>query len=512
MTKKYVTTPIYYVNDTPHIGHAYTTTAADVLARYWRLTGNEVFFLTGTDEHGSKVETAAKQRGLDSKSFCDEVSSSFRRAWENLDINFDRFIRTTEPAHIKCVEIILRKIFDAKQIYKGVYEGLYCTGCEKFLAEAELIDGKCPDHRTAPESYREENYFFKLSAFREKLIKLISDAGEPDHIEISPPARRNEILGKLNLGLEDISISRSKVSWGIPLPFDKSQTIYVWVDALLNYISGSDYAAFSEGEKTEFEKWWPADCHLMAKDILWFHAVIWSSLLLAAGLKPPKKIFAHGFFTLNGQKMSKSLGNIITPSEIVERFGVDAARYLLLTVFPFGVDGDISWEEMVKRYNSELANNLGNLLNRTLTMAEKYFNGIIPSPVEGDGIKLDVFEKLNKFGQNLENLEFHLAAASLQQAIDASNRFIQEKAPWALYAANDVRLKTVIYELIKAIAIISVHLQIFMPRTARTIWKSLGLKEKLEDVSKFCLGGKCDFAISGIQINKIEPLFPRINK
>lgn len=503
--KKYITTPIYYVNDTPHIGHAYTTVAADVLARYWRLRGAEVFFLTGTDEHGAKISAAAKSRGKTPAEFCDEVSAEFRRTWDRLGIKYDRFIRTTEEKHVECVRAVIQELYDRKQIYKSVYRGLYCDGCEKFLAEDELVDGLCPDHNKKPDVYDEENYFFKLSLYRDKLVEMLTSKGADGYIEVMPEERRNEILGKLKQGLDDISISRSKVDWGIPLPFDENQSVYVWVDALINYISAANYAPAHPSEK--FAKLWPADCHLMAKDILWFHAVIWPAILMALGIKTPRKLVAHGFFTINGQKMSKTLGNIIRPSEMIDKYGADAARYLLLSLFPFGADGDISWDALTKKYNTDLANNIGNLVNRTLTMVEKYYGGKIPEPAEKS---FDASENLSGFGMQVETLEFHSAIASIQSAVDAANKYIQEKQPWALFSKKDPELDGVIYGLVESLGVIAIHLQIFMPNAAEQIWQCIGPSKPLEGATKEFFEGKVDFLTPGSSVKKLPPLFPRI--
>ncbi|MCL2335498.1 MAG: methionine--tRNA ligase, partial [Endomicrobia bacterium] len=331
--KFYITTPIYYVNDIPHIGHSYTTIAADILARWKRLNGFDVFFLTGTDEHGAKIAAAAKEKVKLPQELCDEMSEKFMEAWKLLNISNDGFIRTTEPRHAAAVEKIVQALYDKGLIYKSKYEALYCVGCEKFIAEKDLDeDGYCPYHKAKPELQAEENYFFKLSSFQQALLERITDATHKEHIEIQPEERRNEIIGKLKLGLEDISVSRTAVEWGIPMPFDKEQTAYVWVDALINYLTGIGYPS----DEKLCAKYWPADVHLMAKDILWFHSVIWPAILMGAGFALPKKVYSHGFFTLNGSKMSKSLGNVISPQELVDKFGVDAARYLAVTLIPFG--------------------------------------------------------------------------------------------------------------------------------------------------------------------------------
>ncbi len=510
--KYYLTTPIYYVNDVPHIGHAYTTVAADVLARWRRLRGDEVFFLTGTDEHGAKICQAAEKNGRSPRAFCDGIVQSFRDAWSAMRITNDRFIRTTDPRHEKAVQVFLQKLYDNGMIYKSKYEGTYCVQCEKFLSEDDLNeDGCCPDHRTKPVHHAEENYFFKLSAYRDTLIDMLSDEKNPRHIAVLPAERRNEILGKLRTGLEDISISRAALAWGIPLPFDASQTVYVWVDALLNYISAIGY----EDNPAEFSRYWPCELHLMAKDILWFHSVIWPAMLLAAELPVPKKLFAHGFFTINGQKMSKTIGNVILPDQIVGKFGTDASRYLTLALFPFGVDGDISWAGMTERYNTDLANNLGNLVSRTLAMVDKYFGGTLPSRT--GTAPFSVTGTLAAIPPLYDSLEFSRIIETIQKAVDSANRHIEEKAPWKMAKAQDPALADVLYDLAESIGLLSFYLLPFLPETCEGIWGRIGGTGPLTDAaSRYLASGDLSsvsgFPRAGAKTAKGANLFPRIEK
>lgn len=473
MTKKFfVTTPIYYVNDVPHIGHAYTTLAADILARYYRekLGKENVFFLTGTDEHGQKVAQAAKEKGVSPEEFVDSVAPRFEDAWQLLNINYDYFIRTTNPKHEKIVSSLLQKIYDNGYIYKGTYKGLYCVGCEKFLTETELVNGRCPLHpNKEPVKQEEENYFLKLSELSKKVLEKI----EKGEYEILPTERKNEVVGRLRGGVEDISISRAGVSWGIPVPWDKSQTIYVWVDALINYYSATQ---FVEGKK----KLWPADLHLIGKDILWFHTVIWQALLIAAGIDIPKKIFAHGFFTIDGQKMSKSLGNVISPKQLVDRYGVDGARYLLISAYPFGSDGDISLERFDERYNAALANGLGNTISRVAKLAEK-------SGIEFE--KTESSEEISRPAQKeaLENLRFDAVLQNIWNVdLFPIDSHIDQHSPWTIKDKN--KLKLILQEEVNDLRELAAKIEPFLPETA----------DKIEKQFK------------GPKIKSGKPLFPRL--
>ncbi len=464
MKKFYITTPIYYVNDKPHIGHAYTTIAADVLARYYRQKEQEVFFLTGTDEHGAKVAESAAEVGMEPQKFCDINSEKFKQVFEALDITHDYFIRTTSERHAIGVKKFLQKLYDNGDIYEGTYEGLYCVGCEKFITEKELVDGQCPEHKKVPDHVSEKNYFFNLKKYLSEVQRLI----EADRISVKPAARKKEVLGLFKQGLDDFSVSREKVEWGISLPFDETQKTYVWVEALQNYITAIGYG----DNEAYFEAWWPADVHLMAKDIIKFHAIYWPALLLAAGLPVPKIIYAHGFFSLDGQKMAKSLGNVIDPSDLVAEFGVDATRYLLLSQFPFGQDGDIKRSLFKEKYNADLANNLGNLVSRVLNMLEKYCDGTIPREEESPIYLAHIDEKI-------ERLEFDVALRELWQAVDKANLIIDESKPWDLAkdSRSRGRLEIILSQLAAFLLDFAATVRPFMPSAAAQIIGSLESKK-----------------------------------
>lgn len=467
--KIYITTPIYYVNDKPHIGHAYTTIAVDVLARHYRNSGKEVFFMTGVDEHGAKIAEAAKLAGKEPKIFVDELANHFENAWKNLNISYDKFFRTTNPKHEKFVQEFIKKLDAGGYIEKRKYEGLYCIGCEKYLMPDELVDGKCPDHKTEPKKQSEENYFFLLTkaAADFNLLERI-ESGE---IEIGPNSRKNEMLGKIKQGLDDVSISRAAVEWGIPYPGDELQTVYVWIDALINYLSAA--TIYDEPNI------WPADLHLMAKDILWFHAIIWPSMLLAVGETTPKKVFAHGFFTIDGQKMSKTIGNVIDPNEIVEKYGADALRYAVLREFPFGEDGDISVEKIAARYQNDLANGLGNLLNRTISMINKYQIDklqISHSERSEESLRLDPSARPkgyppgpqdDKTSKLIKDLKFDSALTAIWKEIDKQNKLIDDKKPWQLAKeGKDDELLEVLSTVYQFLSSLALRLSPFMPEIA----------------------------------------------
>jgi len=465
----YITTPIYYVNDDPHIGHTCTTVVADILARYHRQKDDCVFFLTGTDEHGAKVAQAAKKEKLAPQKFCNQISQRFQNTWKTLDISNDFFIRTTDKRHKRIVVDVLTKIYKNGDIYKGKYKGLYCVGCEKFLTETDLENGHCPLHLPNQTiEQEEENWFFKLSKYTPKIIKLI----ENDKTNyVFPKGKRQEVLAKLKAGVHDISFSRANVAWGIPVPWDKSQTVYVWVEALLNYYTTTQ---FLKGKS----KFWPADIHLIGKEILWFHTVIWQAMLLSAKIPLPKKVFAHSFYTINNQKMSKSLGNVISPNQLIERFGVDGARYLVTSSFPDNNDADVSWEKFQEKYNADLANNLGNLISRVAKMAEKLS---LTSPKT----KLEFYHQLENRLEKInptEALDF-----IWQKKIDNCNLLINKEQPWR---QTPSKAKQVLTKIIREIQNIAYNIKPFIPQTAERIEKIFSPNKLIKPPQK--------------------PLFPRI--
>lgn len=465
--KFYITTPIYYVNARPHIGHAYTTLAADVVSRWRKSKGDDVFFLTGTDEHGAKVAEAAKEANRQPEEFAAEVAADFKSAWTNLNIEYSDFIRTTESRHQQGVVAFLQKLKDNGALYEGEYAGLYCTGCESFKTEKELVDGKCPDHNRIPEKVTEKNWFFKLSDYLAKVESLI----ENDTVRIRPASAKKEALGLIKQKLEDFSVSRENVAWGIPLPWDASQTVYVWVEALQNYITALGYPKLND--------YWPADVQLIGKDILKFHAIYWPAMLLAAGLETPKELFVHGYFTIDGKKMGKSMGNAIDPNQLVAEYGADAARYLLLSQFPFGQDGDVKAEKFNEQYNSFLVNGLGNLVARTATLIESHFGGEIVIKEAGLGAE--------NIDQLMGEFKFEEALKALQSKLGELDKRMEDAKPWELVASDKAKAETVLSEIASCLVAAARQLAPLLPATAEKVIRQF----------------------TGGTIRKGEPLFPR---
>jgi methionyl-tRNA synthetase len=506
----YVTTPIYYVNDVPHIGHAYTTVACDIISRYKRLCGYDVNFLTGTDEHGQKIEQAAEKRGITPKQLADEVVERFAGLWKVLNISNDKFIRTTDEEHKEAVRKIFRTMRDKGDIYVDHYEGWYCTPCETYLTETQLLEGNCcPSCGRETSKLKEPSYFFKMSKYGDQLLKHIQENKD----FIRPESRRNEIISFIKEGLRDLSVSRVSFKWGIPVPEDEEHIIYVWIDALTNYISALGYGRNSE----DFQKYWPADFHVVGKDILRFHTVYWPTMLMSAEIPLPKSVFAHGWWTVEGQKMSKSLGNAIDPNWLVEKFGVDAIRYFIMREVPFGLDGDFSFKALIHRINGDLANDLGNLLNRTLGMVSRYFDGTVPAYTESGeqdkALEETVARVFNEVDTHISNMAFNKALISIWELIGALNKYIDDTAPWALAKdeAKKDRLGSVLYSVLDGIRLVSLLLSPFTPDTSEKIRQQLNTNLDLNKQSEEELR-QIRVLESGHKIGEAQQLFPRIDE
>ena len=505
MEKFYITTPIYYPSANFHIGHCYTTVIADAIARYKRLTGYDVFFLTGTDEHGQKIENKAKENGVTPKEYVDKIVDNAKDLWKSLGISYDKFIRTTDEYHEEAVQKIFNKLYEQGDIYKGEYEGLYCTPCESFWTESQLVDGKCPDCGREVHPVKEESYFFKLSKYQDRIVEYYNS--HPDFIQ--PESRKNEMINNfIKPGLEDLCVSRTTFDWGIPVTFDPKHVIYVWIDALTNYITALGYESDDE---SLFKKYWPADLHLVGKEIVRFHQIIWPALLMDIDLPLPKKVFGHGWLVIDGGRISKSKGNYKDPREYVNDYGVDAVRYFALREVSFGSDGNFSEEALVNRTNGDLVNTLGNLLNRTISMSYKYFDGI----VENNHVEEEIDEDLIKTASNLykvveekmNNLRVNEALEEIFVLLRKSNKYIDETTPWILAKDESKieRLSTVLYNLLESLRISGVLLKPFIPNTSEEILRQLNTKEdSYESIKTF---GKIEV---GNKLNNPIPLFTRI--